>query len=61
MESLFHIKCHKITDNQQEGVVVVTVVCFLKGICFVVSGEQKVLEIPMFVINGDKGILKDNV
>jgi hypothetical protein len=60
MESLFHIKCHRIIDHQQVEVAVGTVVCFHKNICFVVSIELKELEILMFVINGDQDTLEDN-
>jgi hypothetical protein len=60
MESLFHIKCHRIIDQQQERVAVVIVECSHKSICFVESLELKELEILMFATNGDKDILKDN-
>jgi hypothetical protein len=60
MESLFHIKCHRIIDHQQVEEAVGTVVCFHKNICSVVFIELKELEILMFVINGDQDILGDN-
>ena len=60
MESLFHIKCHKIIDHHKVEVAVGTVDCFHKNICFVVYLEHKELEILTFVINGDQEDLKDN-
>ncbi len=60
MESLFHIKCHRITDNQQVEEAVGTVVCFLKRGCFVVFIGLRELEILMFAINGDQDTLEDN-
>tara|TARA_B100000214_G_scaffold192818_1_gene139478 strand:- start:1388 stop:1588 length:201 start_codon:yes stop_codon:yes gene_type:complete len=60
MENLYHIKCHRIIDNQQEEAHAEIVECFHKKICFVVFIGQGVLEIPMYAINGDKDILKDN-
>jgi hypothetical protein len=60
MENLYHIKCHRIIDNQQAEVHVEIAVCFHKKICFVVFIELGVLEIPMYAINGDKDILKGN-
>ena len=60
MESLFHIKCHKIIDHQQVEVAVGTVVYLAKNLCFVGCIELKELEILMFVINGDQDTLGDN-
>lgn len=60
MANLFHIKCLKIIDNQQEEDHVEIVECFHKKITSVVFIGQEVLEILMFVINGDKDTLKDN-
>tara|TARA_B100000214_G_C23543934_1_gene435341 strand:- start:320 stop:520 length:201 start_codon:yes stop_codon:yes gene_type:complete len=60
MESLFHIKCHRIIDHQQVEEAVGTVVCFLKKGCFVVSIGLKELEILMFAISGEQDILEDN-
>tara|TARA_R100001460_G_scaffold99048_1_gene142174 strand:+ start:645 stop:863 length:219 start_codon:yes stop_codon:yes gene_type:complete len=62
MESLFHIKCHRILDQQKEEREAVVVVVYLaKGICSAVYIELKVLKILMFVTSGDQDILKDNV
>ena len=62
MESLFHIKCHKILDNHKEVKGVVARADSIQDlIASAVFIEQKVLKILMFVINGDKDILKDNV
>ena len=60
MVNLYLIRCHNILDHQQVEVVVVIVVCFLKGICFVVYIELKELKTHTFVINGDQDTLKDN-
>ena len=61
MESLFHIKCHRILDHHQVEVAVATVDSILINMASAEYGELRVLKILMFVINGDKGILKDNV
>jgi uncharacterized protein YqgQ len=61
MESLFHIRCHKILDHQQVEVAVGIVVYLAKGICTVEFIKLEVLKILMFVINGDQDTLKDNV
>ena len=60
MESLFHIKCHKILDHHQVEVAVETADSILINMASAVFIEQEVLKILMFVINGDKDILKDN-
>ena len=60
MESLFHIKCHKIIDHHKVEVAVETVVYLAKNLCFVGCIELKELEILMFVINGEQDTLKDN-
>jgi|TARA_R100000935_G_scaffold49158_1_gene74253 hypothetical protein len=60
MESLFHIKCHKILDQQQERVVVVTVDSFQISMVFVDSIKQEQLKILMFVTSGEKDTFKDN-
>ena len=60
MESLFHIKCHKILDHHQVEVAVGTADSILINMASAVFIEQEVLKILMFVINGDKDILKDN-
>jgi len=61
MESLFHIRCHKILDQQQERVVVVTVDSFQIDMAFVDSIKQEQLKILMFVTSGEKDTLKDNL
>ena len=61
MESLFHIKCHKILDQQQERVAVVTVDSFQIDIASVDSIKQEQLKILMFVTSGEKDIFKDNL
>jgi len=62
MESLFHIKCHRILDQQKEEREAVVAVDYLvKDIFFVESIELKVSKILMFVTNGDQDILEDNV
>ena len=60
MESLFHIKCHKILDHHQVEVVVETVDSILIETHFVDSIVLEQLKILMFVISGEKGISKDN-
>jgi len=61
MESLFHIRCHRILDQQQERVVVVTVDSFQIDMAFVDSIKQEQLKILMFVTSGEKDTLKDNL
>ena len=61
MENLFHIRCHKILDQQQERVVVVTVDSFQIDMAFVDSIKQEQLKILMFVTSGEKDTLKDNL
>jgi hypothetical protein len=61
MESLFHIKCHKILDQQQEKAVVVIVDSILKSIISVEFIKLEVLKILMFVTSGEKDTLKDNL
>ena len=60
MESLFHIKCHKILDLRKAEEVVGVVDSIPDLTIFVVFIELKVSEILMFATNGDKDILKDN-
>tara|TARA_R100001463_G_scaffold118394_1_gene174142 strand:- start:14 stop:238 length:225 start_codon:yes stop_codon:yes gene_type:complete len=60
MESLFHIKCHRILDHRKAEEVVGVVDSIQDLTIFVVFIKQKESEILMFVINGDKDILKDN-
>ena len=60
MESLFHIKCHKIIDHHKVEVAVGTVVYLVKNIISVESLELKECVIHMFVINGDQEEFKDN-
>jgi len=59
MENLFHIRCHKILDQQQERVVVVTVDSFQIGMASVDSIKLEQLKILMFVTNGENDISKD--
>ena len=61
MESLFHIRCHKILDQQQERVAVVTVDSFQISMASVDSIKQEQLKILMFVTSGEKDTLKDNL
>jgi len=61
MESLFHIRCHKIIDQQQERVAVVTVDSFQIDMASVDSIKQEQLKILMFVTNGENDISKDNI
>ena len=61
MESLFHIKCHKIIDQQQEKVAVGTVDSFQISMASVDSIKQEQLKILMFVTSGEKDTLKDNL
>jgi len=60
MESLFHIKCHKILDHQQVEVHAVHADSILIETHFVDSIVLEQLKILMFVISGEKGISKDN-
>jgi hypothetical protein len=61
MESSFHIRCHKILDQQQERVAVVTVDSFQISMVSVDSIKQEQLKILMFVTSGEKDTLKDNL
>jgi len=61
MESLFHIRCHRILDQQQERVAVVTVDSFQISMASVDSIKQEQLKILMFVTSGEKDTLKDNL
>jgi len=61
MESLFHIRCHRILDQQQERVVVVTVDSFQISMASVDFIKQEQLKILMFVTSGEKDTLKDNL
>ena len=60
MESLFHIKCHRILDHHQVEVVVETVDSILIETHFADSIVLEQLKILMFAISGEKGISKDN-
>ena len=60
MESLFHIKCHRILDLRKAEEVVEIVDSIPDLTVFVVFIELKVLRTLMFATNGDKDILKDN-
>jgi len=59
MESLFHIKCHRILDHHQVEVVVETVDSILIDMASADSIKLEQLKILMFVISGEKGISKD--
>ena len=61
MESLFHIKCHKILDQHQERVAVVTVDSFQISMASADFIKLEQLEILMFVTSGEKDTLKDNL
>jgi len=61
MESLFHIRCHRILDQQQERVAVVTVDSFQISMASVDFIKQEQLKILMFVTSGEKDTLKDNL
>ena len=61
MESLFHIRCHRILDQQQERVAVVTVDSFQISMASADSIKQEQLKILMFVTSGEKDTLKDNL
>jgi len=61
MESLFHIRCHRILDQQQERVAVVTVDSFQISMASADFIKLEQLEILMFVTNGENDTLKDNL
>ena len=61
MVSLYPTKCHKILDHHKVEVAVGTADSTQINMASAEYGELKVLKILMFVINGDKDILKDNV
>ena len=61
MESSFHIRCHRILDQQQERVAVETVDSFQISMASADSIKQEQLKILMFVISGEKDTLKDNL
>ena len=61
MESLYLIKCHKILDHHKAEVHAEIADFFLIDILSADSIKQEQLKILMFVISGDKDILKDNV
>ena len=61
MESLYLIKCHKILDHHKVEVHAEIADFFLTDILSADSIKQEQLKILMFVISGDKDILKDNV
>jgi len=60
MESLFHIKCHKILDHHQVEAVVVIVDSILTNMVSVGFLKLEQLKILMFVVSGEKDTLKDN-
>ena len=59
MESLFHIKCHKILDHHQVEVAVGTADSILIETHFVDSIVPEESKILMFVINGENDTSKD--
>ena len=59
MESLFHIKCHKILDYHKVEVVVGTADSILIETHFVDFIVLEELKILMFVINGENDTSKD--
>ena len=61
MESLFHIKCHKILDHHQVVAHAEIVDSFQISMASVDSIKQEQLKILMFVTSGEKDTLKDNV
>ena len=61
MESSYLTRCHKILENLLVEEAVEIVVCFHKGIIFVVFIEPKESKILTFATNGDQDILRDNV
>ena len=61
MESLFHIKCHRILDHHQVEVVVETVDSFQIDMASADSIKLEQLKILMFVTSGEKDTLKDNL
>jgi uncharacterized Fe-S cluster-containing protein len=60
MVSLYLTKCHKILDHHKVEVVVVIVDSTHRSTISAESIELKVSKILMFVISGEKDILKDN-
>ena len=61
MESLFHTRCHRILDQQQERVAVVTVDSFQIDMASADSIKLEQLKILMFVTSGEKDTSKDNL
>ena len=61
MESSFHIRCHKILDQQQERVAVEIADSFQTSMASADSIKQEQLKILMFVTSGEKDTLKDNL
>ena len=60
MESLFHIKCHRILDHQQVEVHAVHADSTQINTHFVMEyGELEESKILMFVINGENDTSKD--
>ena len=59
MESLFHIKCHRILDHHKVEVVVGIVDSILIETHFVDSIVPEELKILMFVINGENDTSRD--
>tara|TARA_B100000965_G_scaffold366421_1_gene351616 strand:- start:8009 stop:8209 length:201 start_codon:yes stop_codon:yes gene_type:complete len=60
MESLYHIKCHKILDHRKVEGVVVIVGYIQTSMDSAVFIEQKESKILMFVTSGERDTLKDN-
>jgi len=60
MGSLFLTKCHKILNHLKVEVAAVIVDSTHRSTIFVVYGELKESKTLMFVVSGDKDILKDN-
>ena len=59
MVSLYLTKCHRITDQQQERVAVVTVDYFQIDMASADSIKLKQLKILMFVTNGENDTSRD--
>ena len=61
MVSSFHIRCHRIIDQQQERVAVGTADFFQIEMASADSIKQEQSKILMFVTSGEKDTLKDNL
>jgi len=60
VESLFHIKCHKILDFQKTKKPVEIALCTRIAEAIVVFGNHKESKILSLVISGEKDSFKDN-